>query len=241
MSPKAWGRIAGLLWLATIGLGLFAEAVARPNLITGEAETTLANIHAQEGLYRLALAALFTGTGAYLALTAIMYRLLSPVSRDLSLIAALFSVVGCVFWMASLVSDAAPLIFLEDGQPALGASAETTQALAFAFMRLHSETLLLGMLCFGVHCLLMGALIVRASFLPALVGLVLGLGGLCYVAAGYLHILSPPLSAQFGHILFLPGQAGEAMIALWLAIVGLNAAKWTDAASAHAGRPRAER
>jgi hypothetical protein len=49
------------------------------------------------------------------------------------------------------------------------------------------------------------------------------------MAAGYLHILAPALSAQFGRLLLLPGGAGEAMIALWLAIVGLNAAMWSDA------------
>lgn len=229
MNAKAWARIAGVLWLATIGLGLFGEAVVRSRLITSDADTTLSNVLTHEGAYRLGEAALLTGTATYLALTAIMYRLLAPVSRNLSLIAAFFSVVGCVFWMFSLVGDAAPLVFLADGRSVLGASPETTRALTFAFMKLHSETLLLGMLCFGVHCLLMGILIVRASFLPALIGIVLGLGGVCYMAAGYFHTLSPDLYAQFGRFLFLPGEAGEIAIALWLAIVGLNAAKWTDA------------
>jgi hypothetical protein len=123
----------------------------------------------------------------------------------------------------------APTVFFADGRSALEASPEMTQALTFAFMRLHSETLLLGMLCFGMHCLLMGILIVRAPFLPALIGLVLGAGGACYMGAGYFHILSPALSAQFGRFLFVPGEAGEFLIALWLSIVGLNPAKWKDA------------
>jgi len=46
------------------------------------------------------------------------------------------------------------------------------------------------------------------------------------MVAGYFHILSPALSAQFGRFLFVPGEAGELLIALWLAIVGLNVAKW---------------
>jgi hypothetical protein len=229
MNPKAWGRVAGFLWLATIGLGLFAEAIVRSKLITSDPATRISNVLTHQGPYRLAEAALFTGTAAYLALTAIMYRLLAPVSRNLSLIAALFSVVGCVFWMLSLIGDAAPFVFFTEGRSALGASPEVTHALTVAFMRLHSETLLLGMLCFGVHCLLMGILIVRAPFLPALIGLVLGAGGACYALAGYFHILSPALSAQFGRFLFVPGEAGEFLIALWLAVVGLNAAKWKDA------------
>lgn len=229
MHPRPWARAAGILWLATIGLGLYAEAGVRAKLVTSDAATALTNILSNESTYRLGEAALFTGTAAYLALTAIMYVLLAPVSRTLSLIAAFFSIVGCVAWILALVGDAAPLVFFAGGHSTLGANQEMTQTLAFGFIKLHGEMLMLGMLCFGVHCLLMGALIVRAPFFPALIGVVLGLGGLCYLVAGYLHLLSPSLGAQFGRYLFLPGEAGEAIMALWLALVGLNQIKWQDA------------
>ena len=221
-----WARIAGLLWLLTIGLGLYAEAFVRERLITHDAATTLSNILANETSYRLGEAALFAGTAAYLALTAIMYRLLAPVSRTVSLIAAFFSVAGCVIWMLALVGDASPFVFFADAHALSAPGAETLQALAFGLLKLHSETLLLGMLCFGVHCLLMGCLIIRASFLPAFIGAILAVGGAGYAAAGLLHLLSPALSAQFAEVLFIPGELGEASMGLWLALVGVNAAKW---------------
>lgn len=225
-APALWARLAGFLWLLTIGLGLFAEGFVRGRLITAEPATTLANIFANEASYRLGEAALFVGTGAYLALTAIMYRLLAPLSRTISLIAAFFSVAGCVIWMLALIGDASPFVFFADRASLAAPGAETLQALAVGLLKLHSELLLLGMVCFGAHCLLMGCLVVRASFLPALIGVILALGGAGYVAAGLLHILSPALSAQFARMLFLPGEAGEALMGLWLLLIGVNGAKW---------------
>ena len=230
-----WARIAGLLWLLTIGLGLYGEAFVRERLITHDAATTLSNILANEASYRLGEAALFLGTAAYLALTAIMYRLLAPVSKTVSLIAAFFSVAGCVIWMLALVGDASPFVFFADAHALSAPGAETLQALAFGLLKLHSEMLLLGMLCFGVQCLLMGGLVMRASFLPAFIGAILAVGGAGYMAVGLLHVLSPALSAQFREALFLPGELGEASMGLWLTLVGVNAAKWKAAAAQTAG------
>lgn len=219
--PRGWARLAGFLWLVTIVFGVFAEGFVRGRLITDDAATTISNIAANESFYRLGEAALFVGTAAYLALTAIMYRLLAPVSRTLSLMAALFSTAGCVIWILVLIGDAAPLVLLTNGE-----GSEAARTLAFGFVQLHPEALLLGMTCFGVHCLLMGWLIVRGPFLPAIIGLILALGGLGYLAAGLLHIAAPELYAPVGRMLFVPGQLGEALIGLWLALTGVNSGKW---------------
>jgi len=224
--PRGWARLAGLLWIVTIGFGVFAEGFVRGRLITDDAASTLSNIFANEAFYRLGETALFIGTAAYLALTAIMYQLLAPVGRTLSLIAALFSTAGCVIWMLVLVPDAAPLVLLTNGQ-----GSETARDVAFALLQLHPEALLLGMACFGVHCILMGWLVARGGFLPAIIGLILALGGACYLTAGILHVAAPGLSAPFGRMLFIPGELGEALMGLWLALTGVNAAKWKALAS----------
>lgn len=223
-APRMWARAAGVLWLVTIAGGVFGEGFVRNQLIGDAAATTIANIVSQEGLYRLGSAALLVGTAAYLALTPIMYLLLAPISRTASLIAASFSVVGCTIWIYTLVNDAAPLVFF--AQAPAAAETQSLQFLAFSLLRLHAEALMLGMGCFGVHCALMGGLIARANFLPRLLGLILGVGGLGYIVAVLLHIIAPAAASHFGRWLFLPGQAGEALLALWLVAVGLNAEKW---------------
>ena len=227
--PRAWARIAGVFWLISIMGGLFAEAFVRSKLIADDPATTMQNILANEAIYRLGSVAMFVGTATYLALSAIMYRLLAPVNRTASSIAAFFSIAGCTIWIQELVHSAAPFAFA--GAVGPSASAEQMQVLAFALLNLHSEALLLGMMCFGVHCLLMGYLIARSTFLPKLLGFLLLVGGLGYLTAGIAHMLSPPIAALLRRYLFLPGEAAEMLTGLWLAVVGLNAPKWKEQAS----------
>jgi hypothetical protein len=226
--PRLSARMAGILWLLTIVTGLFGEAFVRSRLITNDPDVSLSNIFANPSLYRLGEAALCGGTAAYLALSAIMYRLLAPVSKTVSLIAVFFSIAGCIIWLLALVGDLSPFILLPHGLSLTDSGFDTQKTLAFGLMRLHSETLLLGMLCFGIHCLLMGILVIRATFLPAILGIILALGGMGYVLAEALHILAPQVLTQYGKILFIPGEVGEALMGLWLAVLGANSAKWTS-------------
>jgi hypothetical protein len=228
-APRTWARIAGILWLICIACGMFAEAYVRDNLVLPhDAAGTIRNIFSNEQLYRLGFTLEFAGTAAYLALTAILYRLLAPVDATISLIAALFSVAGCTIWMANVAGDVAPFVFRD---LLTGDHAEPSRTIVFALLRLRSETLVSGMLCFGVQCLLVGYLVVRSTCLPKALGALLALGGAGYIVSASAHFLWPPLAAALHGYGFLPGEAGEALLGLWLAIMGLNGAKWESLAA----------
>jgi hypothetical protein len=77
-SPREWARLAGILWLICIACGLFAEAYVHEKLVLPhDPSGTIRNIFSNEQLYRLGFTLEFAGTAAHLALTAILYRLLS--------------------------------------------------------------------------------------------------------------------------------------------------------------------
>jgi hypothetical protein len=222
-----WARIAGILWLICIAFGTFAEAYVSDKLILShDAAGTIRNIFANEQLYRLGLTLEFAGTAAYLALTAILYRLLAPIDATVSLIAAFFSVAGCAIWMANVAGDMSPFLFRD---VLAGAHAEPVRSIVFVLLRLGPEALTSGMLCFGVQCLLVGYLIVRSTFLPTALGALLALGGAGYILSASAHFLWPPLAAALHGYAYLPGEAGEVLLGLWLMVMGVNTAKW-DAA-----------
>jgi len=97
-------------------------------------------------------------------------------------------------------------------------------------VRMGNETLLTGMLCFGVHCVLLGGLLARSKFFPWPVALVLAAGGIGYLVSGLAHIAAPGLAGLTGGYGFLLGGVGELLTGLWLALVGVNAAKWRESA-----------
>lgn len=82
---------------------------------------------------------------------------------------------------------------------------------------------------FGCYCLLIGYLILRSTFLPRLLGVLMALGGL-----GWLTFISPTLSTYLSPYSMAPGIIGEAALTVWLLAVGVNARRWSEQANAAA-------
>ena len=64
---------------------------------------------------------------------------------------------------------------------------------------------------FGVYCLLIGYLILRSSFVPRVVGILMLFAGL-----GWLTFASPALARRLFPFNFAPGLIGEAALTVWL-------------------------
>jgi hypothetical protein len=226
-AARAQARMAGWLYLVVIAAGFFAEFYSRAALtVRGNAAATTHNILAHEMLFRAGLAADIAGTAAYVAITAILYVLFKPVSRTISLTAACFSLVGCAGMGADMLTHVAPMILL-GGAPYLGAfPAGELQALVLTSLRLHAYGYLITMVFFGFYCALLGYLVFRSGFIPRLIGLLLGLAGLCDVLRSFSVILELPIPDALDTIYSLAALAGEGSLALWLAAIGLNPSAW---------------
>jgi hypothetical protein len=82
---------------------------------------------------------------------------------------------------------------------------------------------------FGFYCLLIGYLIFRSTFLPRILGVLMAFGGL-----GWLTFLSPQLGNYLSPHNMFPGVLGEGALTVWLLVVGVNAQRWSEQASAAA-------
>jgi hypothetical protein len=172
--------------------------------------------------------------------TLLFYYLLKPVNRSLSLLAALFSLTGCMIDAVECLFHVAPLIVLEGSHYSSVVSAEQTQALALMFLNLHTQGLNICMIFFGFYCLLMGYLIFRSTFLPRIIGGLLMLAGLCYLTNYCATFLSPEFAARLFPCIPIPGLS-EVVLALWLLVMGVNMKRWkeqADAAGAGAGKTK---
>jgi hypothetical protein len=74
---------------------------------------------------------------------------------------------------------------------------------------------------FGLHCLLVGYLIVRSAFLPRVVGALMMLAGI-----GWLTFLWPAFAASLAPFNMLPGILGESVLSVWLLVKGANVPRW---------------
>ena len=230
-SPRLKARTAGFFWLMTILTGAFAMFAGGSVVVSGDAAATAANILAHESLFRLGVAANLVATACYLVATLLVYDLLKPVSRNLSLLAAFFSLAGCAIGAFSELFHLAPLVVLGGGQYLTVFTMEQLRALAYMFLRLNAQASIIGFAFFGLHCFLIGYLILRSTFLPRLVGVLMAFAGLGWLTFSFANLLSPPLGRSLSYYIALPGALGELSLTLWLLVIGVNVQRWKEQAS----------
>lgn len=226
-------RLAGLLSLIALAAGMSAEfLVVDAAVVPGDAAGTASNILASELLYRLGLVANLADYTFYLGATVLLYELLKPVDKALALLAAASSLAGTAVVASALLYYLAPLFFLGDAPYLAALGTGQVQALAFLSHKLRAAGSNIAIMFFGFHLLFIGWLIAKSVFLPRIVGVLSAIGGLCFLINGFAYFLSPLIAAQLLPAILLPGILGQAALALWLLVMGVNAARWREQAGA---------
>jgi len=229
VSPRFKARIAGVFYLLTILARIVADALVRNRLVVpDDAAATATNILAHVPLWWWGFAADIVAFASYIALTSLLYELFKPVNRSVSLVAAFFSLTASVVQTISSLFHLAPLVLLGGTPYSIAFTAEQLQALALVFLRLRAAAYHnVGLVFFGLYCLLVGILILRSTFLPRILGVLMALAGLSYVL-----FLSPPLVRSLQPYILVFPAVGQISLCLWLLAIGLNAQRWTEQSSA---------
>ncbi len=179
-SPRTKARITGVVYLLYFLTAISGEVlVGQGRLVLYDAGNLISHAF-------------------YIALTLLFYYLFKPVNRSLSLLAALFSLLGCA-------NDVRGLFHLPPHK-------------------------INGLIFFGPYCLLLGYLILRSTFLPRILGVLMMFAGL-----GWLIFLSPRANHLSTYLKVL-GFFAELSLMLWLLAMGVNAQRWKEQASAAALR-----
>jgi Domain of unknown function (DUF4386) len=228
-SPRLKARIAALFYLIAGMTYSFADRSVRGKLVVyGDAAATARNILAHETLFRLGFAAELISAVCYITVALLLYDMFKPVNRSLSLLAAFFSLAGCIIQALSSLLHLAPLVVLGGEQSLSGFKVEQLQALALMVLKLRAQATSIYMVFFGCYCLLIGYLIFRSTFLPRILGVFMAIAGLSYQL-----FLSPPLANYlFPYIVAPAGALGELSLILWLLVMGVNPQRWKEQASA---------
>jgi Domain of unknown function (DUF4386) len=228
-SPRLKARMAGACQLLEALTAGFGQVIVLDRLVVaGNAAATAANILGHERLFWLGFASSLIGVAFHITWALLMYELLRPVNRSISLLAAFVILVGCAIQALTSLLYLAPLLILHGGSSLSAFTAEQMQALALLFLKLNQYAYNIDLVFFGLWCVLTGYLIFRSTFLPRILGVLLAISGF-----GYMTYLYPPLAYH----LFLPYLAvssalGEIPLELWLMVMGVNAQRWKEQASA---------
>jgi hypothetical protein len=229
-SPVRQARIAGGLWLLCILAGIVSFIAAGPLTVANDAAATAANILANESLFRLGFAANLIRGLSYLGVTVFMYYVLKPVSRTLSLLAAFFGLAGVAIGGVAWVSNLVPLSLLHGDQYLSAFTKSQLQAMALVALKVQTHVFFIGMVFFGIQCISIGYLVARSTFLPRALGVLLAIGGTCYVIASFANFLLP-LGARLIPFVMPVALIGEGSLTVWLIVKGVNEGRWYEQAS----------
>ena len=230
ISPLFRARAAGLFWLLTILTSMFAFLAGGKFVVSGDAVATATNLLAHESTYRWAFLANITATLCYLAVTLLLYALLRPVSRDISLLGAFFSITGCAMGAVSCLFFLAPLTLLGGAQYLSAFPPGQLQAQALSFLTLSALANDIALVFFAFHVLTVGHLIRRSLFLPRILGALLAITGFCYLANSAADFLSLPFKVYLLPFVAAGGLLGEGSLTVWLLAKGVNVPLWKEQA-----------
>ncbi len=221
-------RVAGALYLAIFVLYPLATMVRSTLVVPGDAATTAQNIAARDGLFRWGMAGEATIFLIEIALAGVLYVMLRPVSRSMSLAAALARAAeGVVMAAGNLVTSIMTLVLVSGAGYLTAFDTEQRDALALAFQEANDSVILLWGLFFALHLVLLGALVYRSGFFPKLAGALLMLAGLGYFAQSYGTFVAPGLADVLSTVVLVLAVPGELVFSIWLLVKGVDADAWT--------------
>lgn len=212
-------RTAGWLYLGFFVVGILGSYVVRSQLFApDDPAATLANMTAHETLARvqiaLELAIVLTQT-----LTAIwLYRLFAVVDGRAAAALAAFGMVNAV---AILVSAAVLATSMDvAGDRSLAPAGDAAAAVQLLYV-VSGHLWGVAAVFFGLWLLPMGLLVLRSGWLPPLLGRLLIVAGIGYVASAFVNYLVPSSGTAVA-LLQIPSILGELWIMAYLLLIGVR-------------------
>ncbi len=223
LAPKQRARIAGVLYLFVGVFGGFAEGFVDPKMyVAGNAAATAGNVVASAGLVRLGVVAHLLDGTFFLFLAMTLYTLLKHVHRSVARA------------MLILVALATGIICLNAVFQFEGLRVATDHAYTAAFGTAGSNALVLLLLdiqhygtlsaqvFFGLWLVPLGYLAYRSRLFPKWLGVVLIVGGACYVVDLLAAFLVPDVSKSIHAFVVIPSAIAEISMVIYLLAVGVR-------------------
>lgn len=232
VSPQVYARVGGWLYLLIFVTGFIAMTLQSGIVVSGDPAATAAHVMASQNQWRLSIVSELVTFSCDIPLAVILFILLRPVNPGLSLLAAFFRFAEAVIGCASVALHVVPLLMLGGAGYLKGVDPHELQAFALLSIKLYNYAFGIALVPFGVHCVLLGYLIFKSTYLPKLFGVLLVLAGFAYVANSVALLAVPAIAGATFIAMFATGVPAEVGLTLWLIVFGINVGRWNEATNA---------
>ena len=231
-SKRRFALVAGFGLLAMALLAPFAQfGVLQTLIVPADLAATITNLLASEGLFRAAIAAFLIIAILDIAVAWALYVLLRPVNETLALLVAWLRVAYAAVFAYALVNllDVAELLQGTNG----AASSGPIQAQVASSIASFENGWDLALAIFGVHLVGLGALLFKSVEFPKVLGALVALAGVGYMADSFGTILVPGYTLTISLFTFV----GEALLIIWLIKFAIKGSRSPEDSRSNAGSP----
>ena len=170
-TAQQYARWIGILFLITIVAGGWGESyVPGKLLIANDLAGTAKQMAGSVGLFRSSFAAYLVEAACDISLNVLLYALLRPVSRTLSLLAACFGLMGTAVFAAGELLYFAAALPAVDADVARIISPDAKATLTYLCLTIFGYGFGIFAMLYGTAAVVRGCLIFRSGYLPRLLG-----------------------------------------------------------------------
>lgn len=223
ISKKNLARIAGLLYLIVIATGLFAEVFVRQAFkVSGDAMATASNLQSSEMLFRWGLVADLVNFICGLPVVLIVYFLFKRVNKFLLQLALIFVIIQTAVIAVNLLNQSSTLLILSKHAYLNTFQPNQLATLSLLSLNVQGVGYAIGLVFFGVYCLLVGYVIYMSKMVPKLLGILYIISGIGYLINSFIMLLSKGFANPVFEYVAIPIFIGELSFTLWLLIKGVD-------------------
>jgi hypothetical protein len=226
MSPKRVARFAGILYLLVGIFGGFAQGYVYPKVfVAGDAANTLRNLLANFELVRIGVVSdLFQAT-VWVSLAMTLYVLLRQVSRSAAGAMVVFAAIGAGITMLNAVFEYEGMRVASGAVNLAAVGDASSGALAVLLIDAQHYGLLIASIFMGLWLVPLGYLAYKSGLFPKALGVVLIVGGACYIVDMLAAFLVPDLGRAIHGYDTIPSVVAEVSMLVYLLVVGVKAPK----------------
>jgi Domain of unknown function (DUF4386) len=223
-SQRQAAMIAGLGLLIMAIIAFFANfSVIQGLVVPEDAAKTVSNIMANQMLFRLGIAGFVVVLICDVLVAWALYVFLKPVNQSLSMLAATFRLVYTAIFAAALFNLANAFQLVSGASYLNTFTAAQLQAQVMMSLESFQYAWQIGLVFFGFHLLVLGYVVVKSSYVPKVLGVLLVIAGFAYPLDSFAHFLLANYADYktfFLIIVAVPGILGELSLCFWLLIKG---------------------
>jgi len=222
ISLRQAALIAGLGYLVSFIFAFYAGA----DFVStgpGVSATTAIDNMANEALFRSGIASWLIVLILDVVVAWALYIFLKPVSKSLSLLAAWFRLIFTAIAGIALLNLLIALQLSKGADYLTVFTADQLQALVILILNAYWELTLIAWVFFGLHIFLLGYLILKSSYIPRVLGVLLIVASIGYQINSFATFLLPNIANSAGILLavtIMPAIIAEFSLTIWLLFKG---------------------